>query len=201
MADYTQDFMLFWTRYGAPKSASKQDAFKAWNQIAKFRPPQDLLLAEVSAYNLWLAEQAAKAGREYPKLHPSTFLRQARYEGFEDDAQAILRVADEHSQADLSARAKSWDGWPWSVLKAAIVQCNPDWSPGTIFENWIRQTVFSYAECEGGCGSPVKTPATIISPSQFHRDELEKRFGKVIRQAFGQDVQLTVAKKWPPKVP
>lgn len=175
--DYTAEFQAFWTLYGSPKNSSKADAAKAWAQTRKYHPKPEMLLACVQAYNTWLVSEQTKNGNGFPaKCHAATWLRGLRFEGFMDDAEAILRAQDGHSQADLSATAKSWEGRPRALIMALV---DPD-----EFGVWLPQTTFIP-------GQPVE----IRSPSQFHRDELERRFGKVIRQAFGEDVQLTVAKK------
>lgn len=210
MADYTKEFCDAWTLYGSPKSSSKSLAFRNWLRLGKDRPSQELILAEISCYNRWLAEESSKNGREYPKCHMATWLAQRRYEGFEDDAQAMIAAGkhqDGHSMADASATAQSWVGGPGESLTNAFIALKGRGGTAmevgyhAIIQKWFWPTVFSYAVCEGGWGSPVKTPVTILCPNQFHRDELEKRFGEVIRKAFGPDVQLTVAaKKIPPGV-
>jgi hypothetical protein len=181
---YPLDFNEFWVEYKPPKTASKPDALKAWKQTERLRPSQDVLIACVQAYNSWLADQSKSSGRECPKLHASTFLRQARYEGFMDDATAILEAQQGHSQADLSASAKTWEGAPLAALMAMLGGADGDTPREAIFDAWIAPTVMIRS-----------MPMEIRCPSKFHRDYLENKFGAVIRRALGPDTQLTVAGK------
>lgn len=180
MAEYTKEFLDFWTVYGPPKNASKKDAFKAWNQVAKARPGQELMLACASAYNLWLASEHAQNGKGYPaKKHPATWLRGECWDGFLEDAgKAVGAVPVPEPES------RSWLDGPFQTLKTALIAENRDWSPGAIYENWFRRTVFVD-------GNPVE----IRCPSEFHKTALSQRFGDVIKKAFGHDTRLTVAGK------
>lgn len=191
--EYTEDFELAWKAYNAPKGSSKTIAQGKWDRLGKDRPGQELMLAMIAAYNNWLTKEneGRHRGREHPKCHFATWLFQRRYESFEDDAQGILasrKLQDGHSQADEFAIAKSWAGQPLASLKAAA---NGEFAA---MIPWISKTVFFYRGPMGTIPPNIPIPH-IESPSQFHRDELERRFGKVIRQAFGPDVILSVAKK------
>lgn len=189
--EYTEDFNAFWKAYRSPdlKNSSKLGAFQAWQKTIKSRPSLEIMLACVEAYDNWLIAERAKNKNGFPaKCHAATFLspRQERWEGFLDDAEAILatqKPQDGHSQADLSATAKSWTpGW-LAALKAAGVEPNQ-------IEHWFLPATLIYRVGQD--------KVEIRSPSQFHRDELERRFGEVIRKAFGPDVQLTVSAKKSP---
>lgn len=189
MADYTAEFNEFWTLYGAPKNASKADAFKAWGQKSKSRPRQELLLASVQAYNIWLSEEHSRNGNGYPsKAHPATWIRGERWEGFLDQAEAILQAQKGHLQAqiaDQSAASRSWLDGPWNTLKSVLL-ANGEINPGPVYEAWIRRTVFVESN-----------PPEIRCSSEFLMAELEKRFGGVIRKAF-PGARITVLGKTDP---
>jgi len=176
MTDYTADFLSFWTIFGAPKNASKADAFKAWRQKSKTRPEQSLHLAAAQAYNIWLAEQH-KDGKGFPaKKHPATWLRGECWDGYLDDAKAILEAVQAVPATDALGVAMSWSGGPWERLREAA---NGEWEG---VRQWASKATYIDS-----------IPPEIMAPNSFVRDELERRYGKVIRKAFPQ-AQLTVKK-------
>lgn len=179
-AGYPLDFIEAWQHYKNPKNASKSIAYSCWMRI-KDRPDQALFIACIKAYNSWLDDQTKRNGREYPKCHMATWLRQRRWESFLDDAEAILRASQTGSAPEALAIAKSWAGAPWASLKAVL---GPD---DAGIENWVSKATFIASQ-----------HPEIRSPSKFHAEELEKRFGRVLRKAF-PDVRLTyVGQKNPP---
>lgn len=84
-AVYPSDFDAAWhllqRAKGAPKSASKKDALKAYFQVRESRPHHALLLLCIEEY---LADIAK---RKQFQLHSATFFRQAIWEGYLADAQ------------------------------------------------------------------------------------------------------------------
>jgi hypothetical protein len=181
MADYSKDFCDFWALYGAPRNASKADSWKAWNQKSKSRPRQELMLASVQSYNIWLSEEQAKNKNGFPaKCHPATWIRGERWEGYLDTAEAILRAKDGHSLADRSASAKSWDD-AWDAKFEALEQAVGK----DAFRHWFLATTISQSNGR----------INIDCPSKFFRGEMIRRFATQIRDVLGRDVQLTVLGK------
>ena len=68
--EYTPQFERFWSEY--PRKAKKGDAFKAWCQVRKLRPPLEELLAKLRI--LKATHQWTKDGGEFV-LYPATWLR------------------------------------------------------------------------------------------------------------------------------
>src|SRR5690348_13682515 len=91
---YLPAFDLFWKAYGSVPNSSKTDAAKAFNQVAKLMPSQDILLSCVESYKSFLSkENASRAKRNqgaYPQAHAATWLRQQRWESFMDEAKLRL---------------------------------------------------------------------------------------------------------------
>lgn len=183
-AGYPLDFVEAWQHYKNPKNASKSMAYSCWMRI-KDRPDQALFIACIKAYNSWLDDQTKRNGREYPKCHMATWLRQRRWESFLDDAEAIIaseKAVHGRLDSDGFARAHSWEGPQWDALQAAAGK--DGLGPNSL---WILQAAYISSQ-----------PPEIRSPSKFHAEELEKRFGRVLRKAF-PDVRLTyVGQKNPP---
>lgn len=179
---YTDDFEALWKAYGPVKNSSKIMAFKAFTKLTvEERPEQSLFLAEISCYNKWIDEESKKQGRPYPKCHMATWLNQRKFEGWEDDARAILAAQEANLGATLVS-AYSWvETGAWPRLEAALISSISDVSPVAVFESFIRQTTFIPGN-----------PPEIKCPSKFHRDQVENKFGIALKRAFGE-VKLTVS--------
>lgn len=68
--DYTSDFLDWYNEY--PRHVKKGDAFKAWNQVSKVRPPIDELLEITKKHkSAWEAENR----KQNYIPHPATWLR------------------------------------------------------------------------------------------------------------------------------
>ena len=70
MLEYTADFERFWVEY--PKKIKKGDAFRAWCQVRKLRPPTDALIEKLRA--LRRTKAWTKDDGEFVML-PATWLR------------------------------------------------------------------------------------------------------------------------------
>jgi hypothetical protein len=93
-------FEEFWKAYKPPPNSKKPEGRKAWVATAKARPAQPDLLRAVSAYNTWLAEEGRKQKREYPKQHPSTWLRGEVWQGYLTPEADPVAAAEAMDKAD-----------------------------------------------------------------------------------------------------
>lgn len=191
---YSKEFEEAWIAYGKPKNSSKSLAYTAFLKVCK-NVPLDLLLEEIGCYNKWLYDQTQKQGREYPKCHMATWLNQGRHDSFEEEAKAAIALREARGgqpEPGLSDNAQTWEtpaafGWrPKDKFKMTLIKLDKDACFSAIYHNWIRLTIFK-----------DEFPVQIVCPTEYHRREVERRFGKVLRHAFGQDVELTVAEKIP----
>lgn len=189
---YSAEFEQVWQSYGKVKNQSKS---KAYSSFLKLKINLELLLAEIRCYRSWLTDQSKKQGREYPQCHLATWLNQGRFESFEDEAKELLsRASHLTSGRDFSQATNGWDSKQWAAVKCALIQHDRDLSPGAIYETWIKPTRFYYAGPMGTVLPNVPHPH-IECPSEYHRSELEKRFGNILRKAFGTDLVIIAAKK------
>jgi hypothetical protein len=200
MTDYSEDFEKFWAKYYDPsiKAGSKKVAFAAWLKTAKERPELELMLACVEVYNQWLKKRWAENKRQFPaKCHAATFLspRQTRWETFLEDAKKLLATTSGvSSDGDLSGTDNGWTELQegrWRAkdqVKVAIIRHDPNWSFSAIYENWLKPTRFLYEE------DGYKFPEIICS-SQYWADELEKKYGEILRSALGDNLVISAAKK------
>ena len=70
MLEYTPQFERFWAEF--PKKANKGDAYKAWCQVRKLRPPLEALLAKVAVLKR-SSQWTEKGGQFVP--YPGSWLR------------------------------------------------------------------------------------------------------------------------------
>lgn len=180
-SQYPADFEEFWKAYKSPdvKNSGKKAALTAWKKSQKLLPRLEILLACVEAYDNWLAAERSKNKNGFPaKCHAATFLspHQERWEGFLDDAEAILSRRQGHSQADLSASAKTWNKYALDRLRLALGD-----NAEAIIHQWFLPTVMD-----------GDYPGTIRCPTEFHRNYLENKYMQVIRKVFGPNFTVTV---------
>lgn len=188
MADYTEEFELAWKTYGPVKNSSKTKAFQAFKKLNGSKPPTDVFVAEITCYNNWLEAQSKKSGKEYPKCHMATWINQRRFESFEIEAKELLsRATEKATDSDNS----SWAHGPAGKLSAAI---GKSWDAYPGIAAWIKGTRFFYAGPTGTVPPNVPHPH-IECPSEYHRSELENRFGTILRKAFGDDLRIIAVKK------
>lgn len=90
------EFEEFWKAYRPPPNSKKPDARKAWVSSAKVRPAHADHMRAVANYQAWLVEEGRKQKREYPKQHPSTWLRGEVWGGF-------MPTGPIHSEEELQA--------------------------------------------------------------------------------------------------
>ena len=176
---YTADFEAARRAYGPPPNDSKKDAFRAWRQVAGSRPAQDLLLAAIAEYQAWLTAENVRRIKarqaEHPKCHMATWLRQERWEGFTEAAQAAL---DRQRQASAAAPPPDTGDDPsgfWGRLRAELgAEKLAAWFGGAVYDDegprlgvpgafkrdWIgREFRFALQRAAGGRDVTVTAPA------------------------------------------
>ncbi len=181
---YTSDFEAARRAYGPPPNDSKKDAFRAWEQVSANRPAQDLLLAAIDEYRAWLTAEnirriKARQG-EHPKCHMATWLRQWRWEGFLEAAQARL----EHTAA----------------LTRPVPQDDPTGFWGRLAQELGSEKVAAWF---GGAVYDAESPSIAVAGA-FKADWVCREFRFALhRAAGGRDVTVTVLPKdrTPPEVP
>jgi hypothetical protein len=95
--DYSPEFLCFYETY--PRHESKRDAWKAWGQTTKSRPPTDELVAILRRQiisNNWIPER-----REFTPL-PATYLRGERW----TDEIKLMETAQTRMQVEDKLRHK-----------------------------------------------------------------------------------------------
>ena len=88
-------FDIFWQAYRRNPNMSKADTRKAWDRAIRVADP-DQIMQGLIGFNKWLDHPKQK---DHPVCHASTWLNQARWEGFLElgavpgpvDLQAVLR--------------------------------------------------------------------------------------------------------------
>ena len=171
---YPEEFEQLWRAYGAPASASKKKGYDAYKK-AKDIPNHPLLMQCVAAYNEYLKANS-RPNNPHPKCHPATWLNQARYEGFLDRAEELLRLQTAVSDRRDASVSASGQTWPDAVLKALRLS-------EPILKTWVLPAVFV-----------EENPYKIICPSRFHMNWLHEKFGMEIRRALGDNVVITYAR-------
>lgn len=169
---YPDDFQSSWQAFRATKNDSKADGLKAWQQTAKRRlavgATGPLMVACCTAYNHFILSENAKRAKgrqaEYPKLHFCTFLRQARYDGYMEDAAAIL----DRAAAQADKVKSSYPGWEDEAAKLA------DELSLDRFSAWFDGVTVNR-------GSPIE----IIFPKRFKANYVATNFTYALRRAFG----------------
>jgi len=85
---YSRDFEELWQRYKGPKNQKKPDCYRAYTQVALFRPPHDVILFCVDEYLSDIRK------RKVAQQHLSTWLRGHVWTGYLEDALLRKKFAD-----------------------------------------------------------------------------------------------------------
>ncbi|MBU3675959.1 MAG: DUF1376 domain-containing protein [Chitinophagaceae bacterium] len=163
---YPAAFESFWKAYPRTQNMSKTAAFKAWQRVKSHLPDLPSLLASVAKYRAFLDRETQKqGGRVYPAKHAQGWLGERRWEGF---------MADEKPNAAATEHSPDWaDSVPeWQAFKASLAPAQ--WAI------WFATT------------RPNGSVSTLVVPSSFAAQEIEKRFGQQLVQHFGNSFELKV---------
>jgi hypothetical protein len=160
---YPDTFESFWKAYPRTQNMSKAAAFKAWQRVKGHLPALQTLLAAVAKYRAFLDRETQKQGRTYPPKHAQGWLSERRWEGF---------MADEKPAAAATEHAPDWaDSVPeWRDFKAKL--------PPAHWALWFASA------------HPNGSVTTLVAPSAFAAQEIEKRFGAQLAAHFGSDIEI-----------
>lgn len=164
-ANYTEEFERFWTEYAPRKiapNASKFDAFKAWNQVAKERPPLETLLSTLSAYK---ASLKRPQGRDCFAKHPASWLRGRGWEPFLEAVEANI------SYATAGEALRMWNGHAAHLVTLI--------GPAQ-FLSWFKDSSLTTPDN----GDPVE----IHVPNVMQRDWIQCHFRIPLEKVFGECV-------------
>ncbi len=164
-AFYPNEYEELWKAYAAPANASKKMGHIAYKKATDL-PAHDLLLCCVEAYNEFLKANS-RPNQPYPRAHLATWLNQARWEGFLDRGEELLRLQKGHREAKEAAVSATSQSWPTATISRLTL------SPA-IVERWFLPCTFIPGE-----------PPELIAPSRFHADWLLTKFYSQIERALG----------------
>lgn len=170
---YTEEFLSFWKAYEIKSkcpNASKPDAFKAWNQIS--RPNTDALLIAVRGYFGYISKTNGIV------CHPSTFLRQARFEEFLPPG----------SSTDSSSGLVSSGGLVTSsVVSAPPPSVHVSWEKlGPLISHEIGEAKFKQWFAGTELIITPNNPAMITVPTALKRDWVTKSFAFALYKVLGE---------------
>jgi uncharacterized protein YdaU (DUF1376 family) len=163
---YPAAFESFWKAYPRTQNMSKTAAFKAWQRVKSHLPDLPSLLGSVAKYRAFLDRETQKqGGRVYPAKHAQGWLSERRWEGF---------MADDRPASAATEHAPDWaDSVPeWRDFKAKL--------PPAHWALWFATA------------HPNGSVSTLVVPSAFAAQEIEKRFGQQLAQHFGNSFELKV---------
>lgn len=162
---YTAEFEAFWSAFPHSANASKSDAFKAWNQVAKMRPPLETLLRCVAAYEAEINSRLiARPTSLVAICHASTWLRGQRWEGY---MSAVALPGPGGQMAADNAPVPSW----------AIFLAEAIGEPA--FHYWFKDAEFSPGP-----------PPVIRVEKMLNRDRISTKYCHILDRCLGDGVTV-----------
>lgn len=176
---YSQDFEDSWKAFHPSKNDAKSTAYAAWQKTSKRRLSVGAfgkrIIFCIEAYVTWLDAENDRRRRQRqsdcPKCHFATWINQARYDSFMDDADART-AALEAEAINAAPLFKGWEAQAESLVKE--MQRGP-------VETWFK-----------GVNVDLTGNPQIEFPSAFKAHYVAKNFPFAVIRAFG-NCTLTVA--------
>lgn len=166
---YPDDFEAFWVSYPRSPNMSKAEAAKAWTKLktAGLLPEQARVMAAVTAYRKFLADQSKGRREPHPAAHAATWLNQRRFEGFlEAPARPVGSPAVDTGPGWEAAFPK------WAKVRDTFREMNGN---DTLWLTWFAKV------------RPV-SETELLCWSRFERDQLEQKFGDALKRYIGAPV-------------
>lgn len=170
---YGPGFEEFWKAYPRTPNMSKAEAWKVWVRLDKsgHLADQPKMLAAVSAYKQFLANESKGRKEPHPPAHAATWLNQRRYDGF----------IDAEASAHAAVAARDAAGW-----EAAY----PKWASIRAYFRKMHGSDALWHSMFAGCSAVSETE--IVVPSRFQRDRLVDQYGEKLANIIGSDVTFRV---------
>lgn len=174
---YPAEFEAEWKRFSGPKSSSKSDGLRARIQMAKFLPGHQTLLYCIDEYRAEIGKS-----RQISK-HYASWLRDRRWEGYEDDARKRLLQAAYNAEQVAKDVQSLLEQYP--LQRAAFMDLVPT----------ISKQVGNPHEMDAYFGTAIYEagpPPALRVKSAFLRDRIESKHGFMLRRVFGQGLTIGV---------